>query len=103
VNRDGLGCEPGTGYASRKRISGMDISLGSRQGEAEEKPKTAVKVCAGTSCFLRVLHAVEEVSLDNFFEVQTTFCSEQCDRGPTVRIGDEEIYRADPEAVVVSS
>ncbi|ADK79511.1 [FeFe] hydrogenase, group A [Sediminispirochaeta smaragdinae] len=112
-----LGCDPGEGeahrlfhttYHSRKRIDGMDIRLTGPSGAEARTDRIPVKVCVGTSCFLRgsqkvlskLLHAVEEEKLDRFYEVQATFCSEQCDKGPTVHIGDRVINRADGDQIV---
>ncbi len=106
--REHLNCSPGdekahslfhTAYKSRKRISGMDMAL--------SRGRIPVKVCVGTSCFLRgsqkvlaeLLHTVEEEGLEDFFEIQATFCSEKCDKGPTVKIGEREINRADGKMI----
>ena len=58
-----------------------------------------VSVCVGTSCFLRgsqtllkrLADYVESRDLDDTVEIQATFCFEHCDRGPTVRIGEQVI------------
>ena len=52
-------------------------------------------MCVGTSCYVRgsqklleqILSFVKENGLDDSVDVRATFCFEQCDRGPTVRIG----------------
>ncbi|MBU0928261.1 MAG: [FeFe] hydrogenase, group A [Spirochaetes bacterium] len=108
-----LGGEPGghrahellhTGYSSKKRIQDTRISL-VRGGEAQ---KVAVRVCVGTSCFLRgsqavlrdVLASVEKAGLQDYVDVSATFCSEKCDKGPTVHVGSETIHKASAEAVM---
>ena len=103
-----LGGEPGgrearellhTTYSSRKRIQDAAIPL-IRGGKSEKIP---VKVCVGTSCFLKgsqallgeVLKTVEAEGLQDFVEVSATFCSERCDKGPTVAVGDRIMTRTD--------
>ncbi|MFW5712470.1 MAG: [FeFe] hydrogenase, group A [Spirochaetota bacterium] len=111
--RSVLGGEPGseaahqllhTSYRSRKRIADAQIPL--VRGTGEEK--TTVRVCVGTSCFLRgsqnllttLIHRIEEEGLAELVDVSATFCSEHCDRGPTVHVNDETIFKADIEAVM---
>ena len=111
--RSVLGGEPGseaahellhTSYRSRKRIADAQIPL--VRGTGEEK--TTVRVCVGTSCFLRgsqnllttLIHRIEEEGLEELVDVSATFCSEHCDRGPTVHVNDETIFKADIEAVM---
>jgi NADH-quinone oxidoreductase subunit G len=107
-----LGGEPGsdeahellhTTYRSRKRIEDARIPL--IRGTSEEK--VAVRVCVGTSCFLRgsqdvltkLIHRLDDAGLQDLVDVNATFCSEQCNRGPTVHIDDEVIYGASVDAV----
>lgn len=95
-----------TRYQSRRRISGEDIVVMS----GEQKQKINVSVCCGTSCFIRgsqellrkLMDYVEQESLhdqvdfpqmEDRVEISATFCFEQCDRGPTIRIGNREINR----------
>jgi len=111
--RSVLGGEPGseaahkllhTSYRSRKRIADAHIPL--VQGTGEQK--TTVRVCVGTSCFLRgsqdllttLIHRIAEEGLEELVDVSATFCSEHCDRGPTVHVNDETIYGADIETVM---
>ncbi len=108
-----LGGEPGsevahqllhTSYRSRKRIADAHIPL--VQGTGEQK--TTVRVCVGTSCFLRgsqnllttLIHRIAEEGLEELVDVSATFCSEHCDRGPTAHVDDETIYGADVETVM---
>ena len=86
-----------TDYHSRRRISDEDLSLGT----GPEADKLRVSVCVGTSCLLRgaqdMLHAlighVEERGLQDAVDIQATFCFEQCDRGPTVSVGEQVLER----------
>lgn len=95
-----------TRYSSKKRIQDTSIPL-IRGGGAE---KVTVKVCVGTSCFLRgsqavlrdVLAEVERTGLQDFVDVSATFCSERCDKGPTVHVGGKTIHKADAEAVMAA-
>jgi NADH-quinone oxidoreductase subunit G len=84
-----------THYQSRRRISGEDIALG--DGPAGDKLK--VKVCTGTSCFLKgsqqILHDlldyVQKENLQEFVDVSASFCFEKCDQGPTVTVDGNKI------------
>lgn len=87
-----------THYHSRKRIEDEEISFSAPSKEDRCK----VKVCVGTSCFLRgaqqilahTLKTVEDNGWNRAFEVAATFCSERCDKGPTLAIGDRVIHKA---------
>jgi NADH-quinone oxidoreductase subunit G len=83
-----------TGYRNRKRIVDEDVPLsGSENGSLD------VSVCFGTSCFLKgsqkILHGILEHlrvnDLDDVVNVTASFCFEKCDRGPTVKIGNQII------------
>lgn len=88
-----------TNYKNRKRISGEEISF-SERGDAD---RCRIRVCVGTSCYLRgaqdiltkTLNEVEERGLHNHYDIAATFCTENCDRGPTVVIDDEIIHQAE--------
>jgi NADH-quinone oxidoreductase subunit G len=92
-----------TAYQSRKRIADARIPLVSGTGER----KVAVRVCVGTSCFVRgsqellskLIHRVSDEGLEELVDINATFCSEQCNRGPTVHIDDEAVYGASVDAV----
>ncbi|MFA6506748.1 MAG: [Fe-Fe] hydrogenase large subunit C-terminal domain-containing protein, partial [Treponemataceae bacterium] len=87
-----------TRYKSKKRIQDTSIPLVRGTG----KEKISVKVCVGTSCFLRgsqavlsdLLKTVEEQGLSSFVDISATFCAESCDKGPTVRIDGQTIHKA---------
>jgi NADH-quinone oxidoreductase subunit G len=86
-----------TKYHSRKRYEDAGFSL-SGNGTPQ---KLQVCVCVGTSCYVRgsqklletVLDYVKTAGLDDAVDVRATFCFEQCDRGPTVRIGQTVINK----------
>lgn len=92
-----------TRYRSRKRIEDAKIPLVRGTGEQ----KVAVRVCVGTSCFLRgsqdlltqLIHRLPAEGLEDRVDINATFCSERCNRGPTVHIGEEVIYGATADAV----
>ncbi len=81
-----------TRYESRKRITGDGIDL-----KPATDPEVNVKVCLGTSCFVRgsqkllqeLLKNLSLENLDDSVAVQASFCHERCDRGPTVTVNEE--------------
>jgi len=93
-----------THYASKKRIQDTHIPLVRGTG----KEQVSVKVCVGTSCFLRgsqallkeILTRVEGSSLSGQVAISATFCAERCNKGPTVHIGDKTITRATADIVM---
>ncbi len=111
--RNYLGGEPGskeahhllhTHYNAKRRINEEPVAL----IEGSEKKKVQVKVCVGTSCFLKgsqeilsgIIKSVEHMNNAGFVDVKATFCKEKCDRGPTVRVGEEIITHATLEQVL---
>ncbi len=82
-----------THYHNRRRIIGDAISL----VEGDGKSKINVSVCVGTNCHLRgsqdllrnLIYFVEERGLQHQVDVSASFCFEQCDRGPTVMVGED--------------
>lgn len=93
-----------THYHPRKRFADMEWAV----GHTEAPAKLQVAVCAGTSCFVRgaqklmqrLLEFVKSERLADLVEVRATFCFEQCDRGPTVRIGGVELNRCSYDQAV---
>ena len=92
-----------TTYSSRKRIQSSEYDL---IKPADEKA-LEVKVCVGTSCFLRgsqsILSSVIEATEDDFkgkVSVKASFCREQCDRGPTVIVGNRTLHKTNTEEVL---
>ncbi|MCL1907838.1 MAG: [FeFe] hydrogenase, group A [Holophagaceae bacterium] len=92
-----------THYHSRKRISGQGISLSEITGLA----KIPVSICIGTACHLRgaqhllkqVLKYVMDADLDEHFEISATFCMENCEHGPSVKVNGHHIRHATFETV----
>ncbi len=87
-----------THYQSRKRIEDEEIQF----FDASDESRCKVKVCVGTSCFLRgaqeilghTLKTVADNGWNRYFEVAATFCTENCDKGPTITIGDQVVHKA---------
>jgi len=92
-----------TGYRSRKRITDEDLTF-----YGKGKDNLEVNVCFGTSCFLRgsqrvlqeVLNYLRANDLENRVDVSASFCFEQCDRGPTVKIGSKVIEKCTVEQAI---
>jgi len=84
-----------THYQNRRRIAGEDISL----TDSPSPDKLKVKVCTGTSCFLKgsqnILHdlidEVQKGELQERVDICASFCFEKCDHGPTVSVGGNQI------------
>jgi NADH-quinone oxidoreductase subunit G len=78
-----------TTYTSRRRVFGQFIPVVSAK-----RPTIDIKVCVGTSCYLRGSYGViqeltaliERRQLTDRVNLEATFCLEQCDRGPSVVI-----------------
>ena len=93
-----------THYHNRKRISddgGMAILDG-------DSSKLSVSVCVGTNCFMKgsqeimktVLDYIQDRNLSGLVDVKANFCMENCDKGPTVSVGNEIFSKADSFAVI---
>jgi len=88
-----------TAYRHRKRIDDDELTIST--GDAADRCQ--IRVCVGTSCYLRgsqdilakTLQMVEENAWGNYFDIAATFCSEKCDKGPNVTVGDQVIHRAE--------
>lgn len=84
-----------TGYKTRKRISDEGVALSGTEGD-ESVP---VNVCFGTGCFLKgsqkllhdILDHIRNKDLGASVNVSASFCFEQCDKGPTIMVGDTVI------------
>jgi NADH-quinone oxidoreductase subunit G len=84
-----------TTYQNRRRIVGDPLVL----LDNDRVQKVQVSVCVGTSCFVRgsqtllkrLADYLESRDWDDTVEIQATFCFEHCDRGPTVRVGEQVI------------
>jgi len=83
-----------TGYGHRRRIA--------VEGEhTHGAPSLQVKVCVGTSCYLRgardvlrrLSEEIEKQGLEATVDLAGAFCLERCDRGPNVVINGQEFNR----------
>ncbi|HBT78203.1 MAG TPA: ferredoxin [Planctomycetaceae bacterium] len=87
-----------TSYQNRKRIHGLTMSVSDAGNEAG----LHISVCVGTSCFVRgsqallkqIVDYITDNGLSHVVSVDATFCTENCDRGPTVCVGDKLIFKA---------
>jgi NADH-quinone oxidoreductase subunit G len=84
-----------THYHSRRRILDGPISL---TGGGDTK--LPVRVCVGTNCLVkgaaqpllhRLVEHVEARGLQDVVDVQASFCFEQCEHGPTVAVGAQQL------------
>ena len=92
-----------THYHNRKRISdgGMAIIDG-------DSSKLSISICVGTNCFMRgsqdiikaVLDYIQVRNLSDVIDVKANFCMENCDKGPSVSIGDRIISKADSSYII---
>ncbi|MDR1492856.1 MAG: [FeFe] hydrogenase, group A [Planctomycetaceae bacterium] len=88
-----------TQYRTKRRISGLIMPV---LDDAGTSPRLHVSVCVGTSCFIRgsqtllkqIVEYVESRNLVNLVQVEATFCFEQCDKGPTVSVGEQVVTAA---------
>lgn len=93
-----------TSYNNRKRISGEDFVLSDSDGEKKIK----LKICFGTSCFLRGAQElykklndyVHENGMENETEFQVSFCGEQCKKGPVLSVNGKTIEHCTLEKAV---
>jgi len=92
-----------THYQSRRRIEDEEIHF-SAPGSQD---RCKIRVCIGTSCFLRgaqeilahTLRTVEDNGWHQRFDIAATFCTETCDLGPTIVVGENVVHHATAELV----
>lgn len=92
-----------THYHNRKRISedGMAIL-------DSDSAKLSISVCVGTNCFMRgsqeilkkTLEHIDARNLSEIVDIKANFCMENCDKGPSVSIGNKIISKADISTVI---
>lgn len=88
-----------TTYAPRRRISGEEVAV-----EPATNAKTKIRVCVGTSCYLKgaydVLKAfqdsIKECASSADFDLGATFCLEHCNGGPTVQVNEDVFSQMTP-------
>lgn len=91
-----------TSYRPRKRVVHEDIEvLSASNGE-----KVTVKVCLGTSCYVKGSYKLLSQLIElakrkeySFLEIVGTFCVENCGRSPNVLVNDKLVDEATLEKV----
>lgn len=93
-----------TTYRNRKRIfeNGFEVISGSNSQKLE------ISVCVGTGCYVkgsqnllhRLIKHIDEQNMHDLVNVKATFCMENCDKGPSVTVGDKLIYGCNFEMAV---
>jgi len=86
-----------TAYSSKRRIQGEEVELSQGRGIFQ----IPVRVCLGTSCMVRgsqqllkgLMEHLEASDLLDRVDVKATFCFENCDRGPTVAVGEKVLEK----------
>ena len=94
-----------TTYHNRRRIDGMKIAV---MDDAGAVPEVKVAVCVGTSCYVRgsqsvlkkIADYIQDKALGHLVKLEATFCTENCDRGPMVMVGDKMIYKATADQAI---
>ncbi len=92
-----------THYQSRRRLPGQDLDV----APVASPDKVTVKVCVGTSCYLKgsqkilteLLRDVREQGLEGRVDIKASFCFERCGRGPTVVVGEQVFEKTNLESV----
>jgi NADH-quinone oxidoreductase subunit G len=92
-----------TTYANRGRISGEEIQL----INGKESNKVEIAVCVGTCCYLngsydtlqKLMKLVAAENLNDRIKLHATFCLEQCEQGPAIKVDGEIINGVTPEMV----
>lgn len=92
-----------TTYKARKRVESNDIEI----LPLPKEDKTTVKVCLGTSCYMKgsykilsqLVESVKQEDLGDDIEIVGTFCFENCGKSPNVMVNDKLIYEATFEKV----
>jgi NADH-quinone oxidoreductase subunit G len=82
-----------TRYQPKRRLFDDGIKILS----ASREDKVTIKVCVGTNCFVKgsqeilkkLTEYLEENKLDDLFEVQATFCFENCGLAPNIKVGEQ--------------
>lgn len=90
-------------YRPRKRVESEDIEI----LPLPKEDKTTVKVCLGTSCYMKgsykilsqLVESVKKGDLDDEIEVVGTFCLENCGESPNVMVNDKLISEATLEKI----
>lgn len=95
-----------TEYQSRRRLFEDSMSVHKADGEVV----IPVRVCLGTGCHLRgsqhllkeIMDYVQKNELQEHVDINATFCMENCEKGPSVTIGETCISKCTTEKAVES-
>jgi NADH-quinone oxidoreductase subunit G len=88
-----------TTYAPRRRISGEEVAV-----EPVKEAKTKIRVCVGTSCYLKGAYdvlkefqkSIAKSDTSQEFDLGATFCLEHCTGGPSVQINEDVFSQMTP-------
>lgn len=91
-----------TTYGSRRRIIGEAIPLING-----DRARVRVSVCVGTSCYARgayqviqALHSlIDKNNISDLVDLEATFCLENCQNGPSVRVNGRVFSHVTPDSV----
>ncbi len=94
-----------TSYQNRRRIDSEEVVIFSAP-----QARLHVSICFGTSCFLRgaqelyheIVAWIGEQGLEETIELSASFCSEECKKGPVVRVGDEQLLKCTLDQVIAA-
>jgi len=92
-----------TTYSNRGRIDGEDIELLT----SKQPDRVDIAVCVGTCCYLKgsydtlqkLMRLVAEADVKDRINLHATFCLEQCEQGPVIKVDDEIIDGVTPDKV----
>ncbi len=95
-----------TTYKHRRRVTDTEIDI--LPLPVEEEEKIAVKVCLGTSCYMKgsydllndIIALADKQEWAKNLEVKGTFCFENCGKAPNVMVEDTLISQADLNKVI---
>jgi NADH-quinone oxidoreductase subunit G len=93
-----------TKYKNRRRITSDELALSSKHDEAP----ISISICLGSSCFARgaqelysqLAQYVRDKGIESNINFTAAFCTEQCSKGPAVKINDKYLYHCTFEKAV---
>ncbi|HVP64056.1 MAG TPA: NADH-dependent [FeFe] hydrogenase, group A6 [candidate division Zixibacteria bacterium] len=94
-----------THYVNRRRMEESPLPI-LQSGDR----RLNIGVCVGTNCYVKgsqqilqkLLQHVAEHSLSHLVDIRAMFCTENCEHGPTVLIGDERITKCTAEQAIAA-
>jgi NADH-quinone oxidoreductase subunit G len=93
-----------TSYQPRKRMMDDGMTLGG----STSKEALTVSICFGTSCFMKgaqdilkgITDYMEAHELQDKLDIKATFCYEECDKGPVIKVGENLLTFCTLEKVI---